>query len=100
MSIPHIAQPRRPEAQPVTAAQMPRTISVYMRSSAATAFAGMRCLVRQYSFHGSTRSRESRAGTVLTVNRSGVRAGDSSVQASGTDTGASGFARVEYAAID
>src|SRR5581483_830104 len=89
-----------PMAQPSSAALMRITTPVYMRSSAAMAFFGIRCRLRQYSFHGSDRNRARRSGTVRIVNRSGVRERDNSVHVSGTEIGASGFARVEYAAID
>jgi hypothetical protein len=71
-----------------------------MRSSAATARRGKRCFVDQYSFQGSARNRPGRNGTVAIVNCAGDGTRASSVHATGTDTGASGLARVEYAAID
>ena len=61
---------------------------------------GRRCFVDQYAFHGSWRSLASRDGTVASVKRSGVREGDNSAHATGIDTGASGRARVEKAAIE
>src|SRR5438874_7348982 len=86
-------------AQPFRAA-LATTISVYRLSSARTASRGSRCRHVQYAFHGSRFSFASRPGTVAIVKRSGVRFAESSAHASGVDTGASGFARVENAAID
>jgi hypothetical protein len=59
-----------------------------------------RCLHVQYPAHGSRRIRESRAGTVSTVNASGLIRAWRPDQASGIDTGAWGFARIEKAAMD
>src|SRR5581483_902186 len=80
--------------------QMARTRSVYRVSSARTAPRGIVCFAVQYAFHGSARNRATRRGTVAIVNWSGVFAADSSFHVSGTETVASGFARVENAAID
>jgi hypothetical protein len=59
-----------------------------------------RCRHVQYPAHGSRRIRESRAGTVSTVNASGLIRAWRPDQASGIDTGAWGFARIEKAAMD
>src|SRR5207302_649546 len=72
--------------------------SVYRLSSERTASRGSLCLLVQYAFHGSAFSFARRREPVVIVKRSGVRAVESSVHASGTETGASGFARVENAA--
>src|SRR5438094_7736732 len=82
-----------------TATASARTRSVYMASRARTALRGIRCFDVQYIFHGSLRSLASRRGTVLIVHVSGGTAADNSFHASGIDTGAAGFARVENAAI-